>query len=79
MERSFAHMYLGSSVVRKGVPMRRTFGLFIGFVGVVMLAGCSVRQPTVNPEVGGFSMIDFSAKRTVASEEQVLKSSSARS
>lgn len=59
--------------------MRRMFGLFIGFVGAVMLAGCSVRQPLVNPDVGGFAKIDFSAKQTMVSEEQVLRPSSARS
>lgn len=59
--------------------MRKSIRLLLCCAVGILAAGCTVREPSMNPDVGGFAVIDFTPKKAIASDRPVEKPTHIRS
>lgn len=59
--------------------MRKSFRLLLCCTVSIFAAGCTVQEPSINPDVGGFAVIDFTPKKAIAADRQVEKPTHVRS
>lgn len=47
--------------------MRKALSLLTCLIGISLLAGCTIAEPSYRPDLGGYAMIDDEKEKTVVS------------
>ena len=51
--------------------MHKTLRLLTCLIGLSLLAGCTIAEPSYRPDLGGYAMIDDEDEKTMVSRESV--------